>query len=160
MIRSGPGDQCSVDGADRCADDPVGLKTVFVQRFVDPSFERAERIAAAEDENDVEGTDSLRLIGGMASLAGPPWPAKRDRDAGSKNAEHKKGRMKFLRLQHGARFACVDVLASAQCINARLIEVVVAGRVAGIFRLLLRGRADQFHDPVAQSWCSAREKRG
>jgi hypothetical protein len=35
-----------------------------VQRFVDPSFERAERIAAAENEHDVEATDGPLLSRG------------------------------------------------------------------------------------------------
>ena len=53
ILRLVAGDQAGVDGADRCADDPVGLDAGLVQRLIDAGLIGAERAAALEDENDL-----------------------------------------------------------------------------------------------------------
>ena len=50
------GDDAGVDGADRGADDPVGLDAVLVQRVVDAGLVGAERAAALEHEHDLAGS--------------------------------------------------------------------------------------------------------
>ena len=58
LVRRIAGDQGRVDGADRGADDPVGLDAGFVQRLVDSGLVGAERAATLEDEHDLAGVGS------------------------------------------------------------------------------------------------------
>ncbi len=53
MRRSGSiaGDQCAVDGADRRADDPVGLDAGLMQGLDDADLVGAERAAALQHEH-------------------------------------------------------------------------------------------------------------
>src|SRR6516162_8865275 len=48
------GDEASVDGADRRADDPIGLDPGLVERLIDTRLIGAERTAALEHEHDLE----------------------------------------------------------------------------------------------------------
>src|SRR5262245_19416599 len=47
------GDEAGIDGADRGADDPVGLDSRLVQRLIDADLIGAERAAALQDEPDL-----------------------------------------------------------------------------------------------------------
>src|SRR6516164_4835424 len=47
------GDEARVDGADRCANDPVGLDASLVQRLIDAGLVRAERAAALKHQHDL-----------------------------------------------------------------------------------------------------------
>jgi hypothetical protein len=47
------GDQAGIDGADRGADDPIGLDPRFMQRLIVARLVSAERAAALKDENDL-----------------------------------------------------------------------------------------------------------
>src|SRR6516164_8589341 len=48
-----PRDKTRIDGADRGADDPVGLDPCLMQRLIDAALISAERSAALQDENDL-----------------------------------------------------------------------------------------------------------
>ena len=47
-----PGDDCSVDGADRNAGDPIGMQVSFGERFVNAGLIGAERAAALQQQSD------------------------------------------------------------------------------------------------------------
>src|SRR5688500_15082107 len=57
------GDQASVDGPDRRADDPVRLDAHLMQRLVDARLISAERAAALKDEDRL-----LQIVGAVARL--------------------------------------------------------------------------------------------
>src|SRR5262249_57324903 len=48
-----PRDETRVDGADRSADDPVGLDACLMQRLIDAALISAERASALQHENDL-----------------------------------------------------------------------------------------------------------
>src|SRR5262249_26828965 len=53
VFRLVPGDETRVDGADRSADDPVGLDACLMQRLIDAALISAERPSALQDENNL-----------------------------------------------------------------------------------------------------------
>ena len=61
------GNQARIDGADRGADDPIGLDALLMQRLIDPGLIGAERAATLQHQHDLAGKrlaevpDALRL---------------------------------------------------------------------------------------------------
>ena len=55
MLRRIACDDRPIDGADRCADHPIGLDPRLVQRFVDADLVGAQRAAALQDQHDLPG---------------------------------------------------------------------------------------------------------
>ena len=61
------GNQARIDGADRGADDPIGLDALLMQRLIDPRLIRAECAATLQHQHDLAGKrlaevpDALRL---------------------------------------------------------------------------------------------------
>ena len=64
------GDDAGVDGADRCADDPIGLDARLVQRLVDAALIGAERAPALEHERALAVVLGADLVDGFAGRKG------------------------------------------------------------------------------------------
>jgi hypothetical protein len=56
------GNQACIDRADRRADDPVRVNSVFVQRVVDTGLVGAERAAALQNQDGLPILLALRLL--------------------------------------------------------------------------------------------------
>jgi hypothetical protein len=50
-----PGNNGAIDGADRCADDPVRLDAGVVQRLIGPGLVASGRSATLHDQHDLTG---------------------------------------------------------------------------------------------------------
>ena len=59
------GDDARIDGADRRADQPVGLDAGIVQRLIDAALIGAERAAALQHEHDLPVIGVADFVGGF-----------------------------------------------------------------------------------------------
>src|SRR5690242_5186952 len=74
VLRLVAGDDGAIDGADRGADDPVGLDALFAQGFVDAGLIGAERAAALEHQHGLPDrpvdASGARALGAELGRAG------------------------------------------------------------------------------------------
>ena len=123
-----------VDGADRGADDPVGLDAGFVQRLVDAGLVGAQRAAALQHQHDLaEGRPARRL---PASLRSVTWPVLgRGR---LRLAARSMGGPAAIDRDGGAGDRCGRVAGQEHC-DARPISSTLANRLFGCARAARRG---------------------
>jgi hypothetical protein len=87
VFRLVAGDQAGIDGADRCADDPVRFDSGFVQGLINAGLIGAERATALQYQNGLAAIRDLSLRpsavrGGAGGLAGAVGRMRlRDRNA-------------------------------------------------------------------------------